>query len=46
MALRNRNFVQSEKVKMPIMNCESLSERFPGLTKVPGAPEDPSSPKR
>ena len=46
MALRNRNFVSNEKVKMPVMNCESLSERFPGMTKVKGTVEDPSSPRR
>ena len=50
MALRNRNFIQmgenQVKMQMPVMNCDSLSEQFPGLTKVPGSPSDPSSPRR
>ena len=44
--MQTTGHTQHDKVKMPILNCESLSDRFPGVTSAPASPQCPQSPKR
>lgn len=37
-ALRNRNFIGTEKVVMPVISCEALMTREPGVTSAPYSP--------
>ena len=46
MALRNRNFITTDKAKMPCLNAEPLSNRQPGQTAAPESPQSPKSPLR
>lgn len=46
MALRNRNFLSTEKVKMPLLNAEKMVEYEPGITSALHSPLSPKSPVR
>ena len=46
MALRNRNFLATEKVKMPMLNADKMIDCQIGFTSLPGSPLNPKSPVR